>query len=157
MANQTSDLFCSTPLAILLLGIQGESGVYYFPRATLGECPGLLLNVKPLLPIYEQLVDHARSLFVREGQALIQIAIHPETIGVLPYKGDSHASLYVGTTPSLTTTDPTWPTWATLMRSMPANKHRLPYLRALQVLAGLHNESIKAVVDEDIGQFFEGE
>lgn len=140
-------LFCKTARAVLLLGCEAEHGPMRFPSES-SELPGLVVKVIPRAPITEQLIEKA-SGFLGSKDLSRHVAVNQDFSDTIRI-GEEDITLYVGTIEAQhQTAQLTWNTMPTLLRAMPKDRRRLPYLKAWQVLTGALSENVKAVDLED--------
>lgn len=155
-----TQLYCPTEQAILLLVVRtGATGLMRLPDG-FNKPPGRLFSPRPLLPIAEQLYalaadtlqDPARSALVLEPNYTDRVLLRPE----LPEDDPrATASLYLVSC-ELASQDVStaWPSFPELLRAMPRNRARLPYLRAFQVLAGGLHLNTKAIEAQELAKYF---
>lgn len=137
-------LFCKTDEAILLLGCESEIGPMRFPSES-QDLPGLRIKVDPRMPITEQLLAKAAEYIgiekVKRHVDIVQE--HCETFAI---EGGKEITLFVGTMHFRhRVAQHSWATMPDLLKAMPKNRTRLPYLKAWQVLTGALTANVKAV------------
>ncbi len=144
---------CPTSWAILLFVVRDQKGVLRLPRDGDGDEPaaqGILFQARPLMPIQEQLVTQA-SRVVKEDMAR-RIAVDQAYADTVTLASGEAATLYLARLPE---TDPlrapdAWPTFPAMLRALPSDRRRLPFLRAFQVASGALEGTVKAVDIEDL-------
>lgn len=139
-------LYCPTEQAILLVGVPDANGVLKFPvTAGTGGAPGLHFTPKALLSIDQQLVAEASRVLGRDLSTRIDVV--QEFADDVVLEGGVRATLYLGTVGKDLglQADPAWEALPTMMRAMPKDRSRLPYLRAWQVLTGALTLNTKAL------------
>jgi hypothetical protein len=139
---------CRTPVAILLLAVRDERGVLLVPspsRAT----PGIVFNVKGGAPINDQLRDVAAAYIGVQAKLDIDQTYADEFM----LADGRQATLYVATGgnvgPLSSVGGAGWVSIPELLRAMPRDRARLPYMRAWQVLSGGLTINVKAVAGDD--------
>ena len=141
-------VFCKTEIAIVLVGVADEKGFLRFPSSA-PETPGIMLNVRPRTSINELILakigDFLGSQFSAQG-----IDIDQEYHDSVFLSDGREATLYlahINQHPELVSND--WSTLPELLRGMPQNRNRLPYLRAWQVLSGARDSKTYAIEAAD--------
>jgi len=140
---------CKTDGAILFVGIPDERGVLRFPsNAAAGDLPGLHVKLQPALGLGEQLAQ-ALSAFLG-----IDVSRHLEVNATFadelkPAAGPA-TTLYVAVLRmSGVVAEPAWPSLPDVLRALPRDKSRVPYLRSWQVLTGGYQLNTKAASLEE--------
>jgi hypothetical protein len=148
----TKILQCKTDVATLLLAVADASGVLRFPADGRFEpFYGLHVAVKPLLPIGPQLVE-AASLALGI-QSTIAMDLCQDFADELHLPDGQLSTVYTGRLDSSVVTAPTsWLSLPEILKNMPKDRRRLPYLRAWQVLTGALTLDTKALDVEEIGK-----
>jgi hypothetical protein len=153
-------LYCPTTQALLLLGVRaGEPAILRAPDA-LASPPGRLFTPRPLIPIDEQLA--ALALEIAGPAARSTLTIEQEYTDLIPIRADlpaghpeAAATLYLATCelPAIPA-GAVWPSFPELLRAMPKDRARLPYLRAFQVLSGGLHLNTKAIEASELAKYF---
>ena len=155
--------FCPTTRAILLLGVRvGSPAIVRVPDA---RCvpPGRVFTPQPLVPIDEQLIKLAQEILGARMHGTVSICqdytdlvlLDPNLPSEHP---DAAAVLYLATCDlDGMPTDVMWPSFPELLRAMPKDRARLPYLRAFQVLAGGLQMTTKAIDVAELAKYFPDE
>ncbi len=151
-------IYCPTSKAVFLLGIKDDLGILRFPVQS-QFAPGLLLQVKPGLPINDQLMDQAEA-FLGEVTLRSAIDIYQQFSKSIELANGEKATLYVGVLKKLENFDASsWAPMAPILRGLSSRHNRLNYMLALQVFAGgfeqpdtlvFEGEEAEALID-DIG------
>jgi len=149
----TTLVHCPTNTAILLVGLKRDDGLLVFPSD--GKIvPGIVTSVNPSLPINPQLLDVANK---RTGIPAIEILVWQEFQEPVKLSNGEDATLYAARTivkphhiPSDVTTLPE------MLRSMPADRNRVAYMKALQVFAGGLEEETKALDLDEVRRHIRG-
>jgi len=137
---------CQTTYAILLLGVNSSSDPTLRFPANSDDVPGLLVKTNPSLGINEQFFDYLEKGFFRGENLRKVLVINQEYQDRLTLPDGQEATLYVGTLELKEShLDPKWKTIPQIMRDLPQDRGRLPFLRAWQVLAGGLSGQTKAV------------
>ena len=147
-------IYCKCDHAILLAAVPDSRGVLRFPSNTQSLQPGLHVAVRALIPIYDQLTQAVSALI---GQDVArQLHIWDDFADELTLLGGNAAIMYVaslnGVTPEMAET---WPVMPAILRALPKNRGRLPYLRAWQVLQGGLQLNTKAIEAADLAKHFD--
>ena len=133
----------TTDWAVLLMAVADTKGILRFPTNE-AEQPGLLFALDRQLPVDAQLMDKVVSVLKLDRQ---QITIDQKYAdSVLTQKGFA-ATLYAAKYEQPSGDFSHFPTWAELVRSLPSDKNRVPYLRAMQVYSGARDDTIKVQAD----------
>lgn len=128
-------LNCPTKKAILLVGFSSEEGVLRFPSDG-KEVPGIFMDVSPLKPINEQFCERLRE-FAAEENVGLHLQIRQDMLIRVDLPSGEETTLFLGRYNGACKQDvKTWPDLSTLIKSMPKDRSRLPYLKALQALSG---------------------
>ncbi len=135
-------IHCPTKKAYILVAFSDEACVLRFPSES-GEIPGLALDAKPLVSINEQLMERL-ARFSKEQQLELNLSkfeIRQDLAFSLKLPDGEDAVLYLGSyvgsySGMLTQKLTSWSDLSALIRLMPQNRNRLPYLKALQVFSG---------------------
>jgi hypothetical protein len=135
-------IHCPTDIAVLLVAVKREDGLLVLPTDG-GDVPGIICQVNPSLPINPQLLDAAAH---RTGLPKIEIAIWQEFQCEIQMPNGALATVYAARTiktPNVVPTDAK--PLPELMRSMPPNRNRVAYMKAMQVFSGALEEQTKAL------------
>lgn len=153
-------IYCNTPVAVFLCGLRDTTGVLRFPPVE-GDVPGLSFETRPRTPINEQLIDQLKETLARETGASaenLELDINQEYSDTVDLPDGRQGTLYVAIGSGVEGPE-SWPRLPDLLRAMPADRSRVPYLRAWQVLTGGLKLNTKALETEDIeklaGSLFE--
>lgn len=146
---------CPTKYAVLLLAVRGEDGIFRFPSEN-AQFPGLLLEPKPLIGIFEQFVDAIQS---RLGVALkISITLrHDFSEPLSDVQGDL-GTLFVG---SLTDSSVLKAAGIQLtplphlIRGMGKHRNRVSYLKAWQIMSGADSERTVALETQELAKLLQ--
>jgi hypothetical protein len=145
-------IHCPTDIAVLLVAVKREDGLIVIPSDP-GDVPGIICDVNPSLPINPQLIDAAAG---RTSLPKIEIFIWQEFQCEIQMPNGMPATVYAART--LKTPDQI-PEDARplpdLMRSMPPNRNRVAYMKALQVFSGALEEQTKALDLDDVRRHIE--
>lgn len=153
-------IYCPTAQAILLLGVRAGNPPVLRALDAAASPPGRRFVPRPLVPIDEQLIALVVDIVGVEARS--SIVIHQEYTDLVPLRADlppehpeAAATLYLvtcdlGAIPNAAH----WPSFPELLRAMPRDRSRLPYLRAFQVLAGGLQLETKAVDMAEIAKYF---
>lgn len=146
-------LQCPTDFAILLCAVADERGVLRFPSNDATELPGLNFAVEAGVPINEQLVKAAENLLkVKLGGKL---DVSQDFADPITRADGSAATLYVATVQEgAKRADESWPSLPEILRNLPKDKGRVPYLRAWQILTGGLKLETKAVDFAEVEKHF---
>ena len=144
---------CLTEHAILLLGVFDDKQVMRFPDE--GKTHGgLLLNVDINLPIDPQLLDRAKAHVDTDFDAR-HVTIYQEFDEVIDLPDTGSATVYLGQVASEgLTAGNDWASFPELIRRLPKDRSRLPYLKAWQVLTGGLKLDTRAIENADLGKLF---
>ena len=131
---------------MLLLAVRDEKGVMLVPSP--GKVtPGIVFNVKGGTPIHDQLMAVAEPYVGAHAKLDVNQSFADEF--TLP--DNRMATLYVatsgGTGPISEATS--WTSIPGLLRAMPSDRSRLPFMRAWQVLSGGLSVNVKAIAGDD--------
>jgi len=140
---------CKTDVAILFVGIPDAHDVLRFPsNAPEAGFPGLHVTLQPALGVGEQLTQALSGfLGVDVGRHLEVNATFADELK--PATGPA-ATLYVAVLRmSGVVAEPAWPSLPDVLRSLPRDKGRVPYLRSWQVLTGGYQLNTKAASLEE--------
>jgi hypothetical protein len=149
----TTLIHCPTNTAVLLFGLKRDDGVIVFPSDSV-QIPGIVSPVNPSLPINPQLLELAHR---RSGIPMIEISVWQEFQETVKLPGGDSATLYAAKAliiPQSLPGDVT--TLPQMLRSMPPDRNRVAYMKALQVFAGGLEEQTKAVDLEEVRRHFNG-
>jgi len=137
-------IYCQTTAAIVIIPVLDESGIMRIPSVDPAN-PGLLLEVRPLTPIIEQIMALVGSTLALDRPGAVY-RVCDEELGSVELAGSVPATVYLlrAAVPAATLrTD--WPTFPQLLRAMPATRARLIWLKAWQVLTGGLESQTKAI------------
>jgi hypothetical protein len=116
-----------------------------------GALPGLVLEVAGGLPINVQLIE---LLWTHLGERIKGVDVTQAFSGEVTLPDGRQATVYLATVNGqreLTTADGRLaPTLPEILRGMPKDRNRLPYLRAWQVLSGGLTSETKAIELDDL-------
>lgn len=148
-------LTCPTTNAILLCAVNDASSVLRCPVVH-SVPPGLVTEVRPVIPINVQLAELAESFF---GAAVARhLGIEQEFADPVVATKDESAefTLYLARLhPDAAIVAPnSWPTIPQILRGL-SGRMRVPYLRAWQILAGGLQLNTKAVDAAEVAKYFE--
>jgi hypothetical protein len=136
-------IYCKTPKAIVLVGCESEEGPMRFPTEG-GELPGLHIDVDSSQPINEQLIKRVVA-YLALPRLSGHVEINQDFSDVLDNQGVP-TTLFLATIHARHASGKLeWPTMPTLLRGMPSDRRRLPYLKAWQVLTGALSANTKAI------------
>lgn len=145
---------------VLLFGRKDEQGTYYFSDDP-SAWPGVSVRLDPRLPVFSQLTEIViRTL---EPDLLpTEITWHPTPRLLIETAPDQREELplYVGESNRSFSTAGKRPQGISrcalpdLLKRMPANKHRIAYVKAWQLLLGADKEELKAVEAKDLPPSF---
>ena len=145
-------LRCQTNQALLLVALADAEGVLRFPSDFSHETfYGLHVSIKPLLPVAAQILEaasHALGFDVSRTLDLCQ-----EFADEIPLSHEMKATVFVGLVTHPEFKAPAqWLCLPDILRSMPRDRRRLPYLRALQILTGALSLNTKAVDLDEVAK-----
>ncbi len=147
-------LNCQTDFAVLLCAVPDERGVLHFPSNDSTLLPGLNFTVAGLTPINEQLIKEAEGFFGKRLGNSLQIT--QEFADPVPRPDGVMATLYLATVAQGSVTfDPSWRSLPEILRGLPKNKGRVPFLRAWQILSGGLQLDTKAVDMAEVAKHFD--
>lgn len=136
-------VYSPTSKVIFLVGFFNQENVLVFPSQNV-QFPGLHFDAKPLVSIYDQLLECIEKYCMREDlrQYFDLDRFFAETVLI----AEEEATLYVGTVKNLDGLLPRYlHTLPSLLRGMDKNRSRLVYLKALQTLTGARDQDVRAV------------
>lgn len=133
---------CTTPSALVFLAMKDPKGVMRFPSGKL--VPGILITIDPGKPINEVIYEGVESYLGKKLNPT-QIDILQDFSEVVSV-GGTDFTIYLAKTDELFSCATT--TYSEILRSLPADRNRLVFLKAFQMFAGSHKETIK-VLEED--------
>ena len=151
-------IYCKTNQAICLAALKDGRGVIKVPNDAF-EMPGLCLDVQPRMPINEQLIASVSNWLGIDLQAGTRaFEVVQEYQDYVIHNGREY-TLYVLQNSQPLQLEPRQLEQALsmsqLLKRLPADKRRLPYFRAWQVIAGGLHLNTKAFEVDDIDKFFE--
>jgi len=135
---------------VLLLGCPNDRGVLFFPLPS-RKPPGICIEVNPLLPINEQLIT-AVTDSVEKVISPFKIDIMQNTNLTLDLENGSEATLYLAKLhPDLVKPDEkSWYKLPEILSKIRGESYRRVYLKAMQGFAWGVNDSLRAVVSEEL-------
>jgi len=136
-------VYCPTQKAVVLVGFLSPEKILVFPSQSVAY-PGLHLENKALVPIYDQIMTHIEKhcLLNDLGKSF---DLHPDFAEPLQC-GEDLATLDLGSIKDLNEPLPRYlQTLPVLIRGMPKDRSRLPYLKAWQTLTGAPQQDIRAI------------
>ena len=138
-------LRCQTDQALLLVALADAEGVLRFPSDFSHETfYGLHVNIKPLLPVAPQILEAASQALGFDVSLTMDLC--QEFADEIPLSHETKTTVFVGLVTHPEFKAPTqWLCLPDMLRSMPKDRRRLPYLRALQILTGALSLNTKAV------------
>lgn len=143
----TTLIHCPTDIAVLLVAVKRDDGLIVIPTDA-GDVPGIICNVDPSLPINPQLLDAASQ---RTGLPKIEISVWQEFQCEIQMPEGLPATVYAARALKIPDSVPTdAKPLPELMRSMPPNRNRVAYMKALQVFSGALEEQTKALDLEEV-------
>jgi hypothetical protein len=135
-------IHCPTNVAVLLVAVKRNDGLILVPSDP-GDIPGIIIAVDTCLPINPQLLAAAEK---RTGLGMSDLSIWQEFQTEVTLPSGDLATVYAAQTlRSPTVIPPDARTLPELMRSMPANRNRVAYMKVLQVFSGALDEQTKAL------------
>lgn len=153
-------LYCRTEQAILLLVARtGPTGLMLLPDGR-SQPPGRLFTPKPLLPIQEQLLAMAKDILSNQvGDHFTVEQNYSDRVILRRDLPEDHpqasATLYlISCELASHSASEAWPSFPEVLRTLPRNRDRLPYLRAFQVLAGGLQLNTKAIDARELARYF---
>lgn len=144
---------CPTQKAVLLLGFYREEGPIVFPSQDV-NVPGLHVNMKPLLPVYDQFLTAIHNHFSLNFDKNFEL---DQSFSEKLKIEEVEATLYIGSIKAFSGPYPRYlHSLPHMIRQMPKTSLRLPYLKAWQVLMGSPQDEIRAleVKEEDQDKYF---
>jgi len=138
----------STKVAIILVGIKDQNGVYRFPTKNSFN-PGIVFKVNHDLTINQQIMREVESV---TGIDNISIAVDIEQnfSAKVQLPNQESATLYVGRIDFYDTpVNESWRPLPEILRDMPKTKNRAAYLKAWQVLMGGLSQEVKVVESDE--------
>lgn len=144
---------CPTDFAVLLCAVPDERGVLRFPSNDSTEIPGLNFAVQAGEPINDQLIHVAEKTLNARLQGRLDIS--QEFADPVTRSDGQQATLYVATVAEgAKKSDASWPSLPDILRALPKDKGRVPYLRAWQILTGGLKLETKAVDMAEVERHF---
>lgn len=130
-------LYCPTDTAILLLATKDEGGVMRFPP--------IEIAARPLVSIDEQIVQAASAALGLD--LTLKIRIEQQYADEMTRADGTVTTVYLATVSDgvAPPAKKEWPTLPDLLRSLPKDRSRLPFMRAWQILTGGLTLNTKAV------------
>ncbi|MFK7872914.1 MAG: hypothetical protein AB8C84_07035 [Oligoflexales bacterium] len=128
--------FCKTQSAVLLLGVEIE-GVLRFPSAPVIRRAGRT-------PVVELFVEYAKTTINSELRGIDIHYWHQFSETVMLY-GEEQTLCVARILPEQKNICQDWVTMPNLIRSLPKDRSRLPWLKAWQVYAGGYDQECRAV------------
>jgi hypothetical protein len=151
-------VYCKTEVAVLMLAVKDEAGVMRVPVSPGARAPGWEIAVRPLVPIGEQLVAAAAEALGTDVTGLA-LDVVQEFADETRLADGTLATVYLATlAPAVAErrhAPRTWSSIPELLRGLPKDRGRLPYLRAWQILTGGLQLNTKAVDVSELGKYFE--
>lgn len=147
---------CPTTWAVALLALRSASGQGPFRILTTGNFPpGLLFTPVPLLPLAEQFQAQVHKFHPQLQLARVEWRsdYRDHIAWEAPAGSAGEATLYIGSGTVTEATETAWqtlPTLPELLRSMPKDRSRLGFMKALQVLAGGLEQQLRAIETRDL-------
>lgn len=138
---------CPTEDAILLAGFTDAIGVMRYATQS-NEMPGLHLKPTSGLPLHDQLAARFKEYLQAKcinRDANLKLTLNHHFEETLEVPGGNPVTLYLGQVSWDLDPPNNWPTMADLLRGMPKNRHRLAYMRALQLLSNGLKDDLQAV------------
>ncbi|TWW12171.1 hypothetical protein E3A20_03230 [Planctomyces bekefii] len=149
-----TNIYCKTDRAILILGVPDDRGVLFFPSNRADELPGLHLDVKPLLPIFDQLTGLASAVLKQDVARSLHL--FDEFADEIAINDSDKGTVFVGTLSQVTKPEGgPWAVMPAILRALPKTRVRLPYLRAWQILQGGLKLNTKAVDPAELAKYFD--
>ena len=140
-------IHCPTDTAVLLVAIRREDGLLVIPTDS-GEIPGIVRTINSSLPINPQLLEIAEE---RTGLPKIEIFIWQEFECQIQLPNGEPATIYAAKTIKTPDEIPAdAKTLPEILRAMPANRNRVAYMKAMQVISGALEEQTKALDLEEV-------
>jgi hypothetical protein len=143
-------IHCSTEHAIFLLGVFDKKKVMRFPDE--GEThAGVRLQPSKSIPIDPQLLAACKKYLV-DGFDNRAVSIYQEFDEVVTIPGLGETTVYLGVVDEEAMTAPDeWAVFPDIIRRLPKDRTRLPYLKAWQVLTGGLKLDTRAIENADLG------
>ena len=148
-------VYCKTPIAVLLLGVKDAKGVMRFPSGpgtNEARTSGLRIDVQPLLPINEQLVAAASTALATPLALALDVV--QEFADEMQLPDGQAATVYLATVNETRAPDVQaqsgWASMPDILRGMDKDRRRLPYLRAWQILTGGLTLNTKALEASEV-------
>ena len=139
---------CPTEVAVFLLGIKDEFGVFRFP-IQLQFTPGLIFKTNAGHPINPQIIATTEN-FLGETALGHKIFINQQFSSAIELADGTLATLYTGVLNELQGVDlSSWSAMSPLLRKLTSKVNRVSYMRALQVFAGGYSQQDTLVFDGD--------
>lgn len=142
-------IHCKTPVAILLAAMPDERDLMRFPQNGAG-LPGLAFEVASGMPINVQLIEF---LWAHLGDKVKGIDIIQDYSGEVQLPDGRAATVYLATVNGRFPLPPDAKTMPEILRGMPKDRNRLPYLKAWQVLTGSLTLNTKAVDLDEVKKY----
>lgn len=140
-------VYCPTQKAIVLVAFLSPEKTLLFPSQNV-RFPGLHLEAKPRVPIYDQILSHIEKQCQLPGLGR-KFELDPSFAETV-WMGNEEATLYFGWVRNLEAPLPRYlHTLPILIRGMNKDRARLPYLKAWQALSGSREQDIRAVEFKD--------
>jgi hypothetical protein len=136
-----------------MLAIKRDDGLIVVPTKS-DLIPGIVKAINPSLPINPQLLDMAHE---RTGIARIEIAIWQQFQDTIQLEDGTPATIYAAKSLIIPHDQiPEAKTMPEILRSMPANRNRVAYMKVLQVFSGALEEQTKALDLEEVRKHING-
>ena len=148
--------FCPTQSAIILLGVQLDSGPLRFPYKDAAR-PGVLFQPDSNVDMTSQILWEAHRFFA-SLQASAKVTVVTDFSDPITLEDEQIGTLYLATAMLAGKTDEDIlsslrkrsEVLPVLLRNMPKNRNRVPYLRAWQVMSGGLAERTEAISVADL-------
>jgi hypothetical protein len=145
-------VYCPTEVALILVPVKDARGIFRFP-CDAAAVPGLVLSVRPLTPILEQVFARVGAVLGIERPGLVY-SVCEEDLGTVKDAGGRDATLYLlRAVEPCSITHEEWPTFPQILRSLSRDRTRLPWMKAWQVLTGGLEAQTKAIEVDDLEKF----
>lgn len=143
---------CKTDIAIILLGIPNEKGILVFPTSA-HETPGIMFKNDPSMPINEQIILEVNNL-CKSNKLGTKFDICQKYTATVKLSSGKAATLYTGILQeTIANKDKGWKTLPELLKVMPKNRNRLPYLKAWQALTGAFDQRTGVIETDSVDKY----
>lgn len=137
-----------TELVLILVAAQDERRLWRV-RADEPGLPGIVARIDYAAPLNKQIRRAAAAAIGLESRSEDLVVHGPLTPVIELDDGRQAALVLVQLTPEQLEAPSSWPTFPVVLRALPKNKSRLPYMKALQILSGALEQGVNAIEIDD--------